>query len=179
MLAMLDLQKEASHIISSVQSETPYSARGSCIAVLASVFWRCYAPLETKLSQSTKDQTRSLNFLLASADSYAKSASLYGAASEDSSLISDKVDEYAINADTQLHKCYGMLVNELDRLGKNRVDRKAPAVSAIETFVKVSKVVLFKISTLTSCITRMFNSRRYLSGCFIYWETEVRKKGGY
>jgi len=143
MLAMLDLQKEASHIISSVQSETPYSAKGSCIAVLASVFWRCYAPLETKLSQSTKDQTRSLNFLLASADSYAKSASLYGAASEDSSLISDKVDEYAINADTQLHKCYGMLVNELDRLGKNRVDRKAPAVSAIETFVKVSKVVLF------------------------------------
>jgi hypothetical protein len=145
MLTMLDLKKEVSYIISSVQSETPYSARGSCIAVLASVLWRCYAPLETKLSQSTKDQTRSLNFLLASADSYAKSASLFSVASEDSSLISEKVGEYAIKADTQLHKCYEMLVNELERLEKNRVDRKAPIVSAIDIFAKVSKPSFFKV----------------------------------
>jgi hypothetical protein len=142
MLTLLDLQREASQIISSVQSETLYYAKGSCIAVLASVLWRCYAPLETKLSQSTKDQTRSLNFRLASADSCTKSAVLFGIASEDPSLTSDKLDEYAFNANTKLHTSYEMLLNELDRLEKNGVDRKAHTISAIEIFAKVSKVCL-------------------------------------
>ncbi|KAL3816332.1 hypothetical protein ACHAXA_011432, partial [Cyclostephanos tholiformis] len=138
MLTELDLQREASKIISSAQSGTSYSTKGQYIAVVASVLWRCYAPLETKLSQSTKDQARSLNFRLASADSCGKSALLYGVASEDSSLISDKLDEYAINADLQLQKCYEVLVNELSQLKMIRFDRKAPTILAIEMFAKAA-----------------------------------------
>ncbi|KAL3766413.1 hypothetical protein ACHAW5_008650 [Stephanodiscus triporus] len=138
MLTLIDLQREASQIISFAQSETQYYANGSCIALLASVLWRCCAQLETKLSQSTKDQTRSLNFRLASADSCTKSAALFGLASEDPSLTSDKLNEYAINACTNLHKSYEMLLNELDRLEKNGVDRKAPTVLAIEIFAKAA-----------------------------------------
>ena len=43
MLTLLDLQRETSKIMSSVQSGTPYSEKVSC----------CVAPLEIKLSQST------------------------------------------------------------------------------------------------------------------------------
>jgi hypothetical protein len=141
-IAELDLQREASKIISSAHTGTSYLAKGQGISVLASVLWRCYAPLEMKLSQSTKDQARSLNLRLASADTYAKSASLYGVASEDSSLVSDKLDEHATNADSQLHKCYEVLVNELSQLEKICVNRKNPTILAIEMFAKVGIVLL-------------------------------------
>jgi hypothetical protein len=142
-LAELDLQMEASKIISSAHSGTSYSAKGQGLSVLASVLRRCYAPLETKLSQSTKDQARRLNFRLASADCYAKSASLYGVASEDTFLTFDKLDEHATNADSQLRTCFEALVNELSQLEEEgRVKRKKPTILAIEMFAKVGEVHL-------------------------------------
>jgi hypothetical protein len=144
MLILLDLQRETTNIFS--QSETPYSAKGSWIALLATLLCRCFAALETKMSQCTKDQSRSLNFCLASADSCAKSASLYNVASEDKSLTTVDHDTYIINTDTQLHKSYEILLNELSRLEKNHVNRKTPIILAIEMFAKVSKSWISSIS---------------------------------
>jgi len=144
MLILLDLQRETTNIFS--QSETPYSAKGSWIALLATLLCRCVAALETKLSKCTKDQSRSLNFCLASADSCAKSASLYNVASEDKSLTTVDHDTYIINTDTQLHKSYEILLNELSRLEKNLVNRKTPIILAIEMFAKVSKSWILSIS---------------------------------
>ena len=141
MLILLDLQRETTNIFS--QSETPYSAKGSWIALLATLLCRCVAALETKLSKCTNDQSRSLNFRLASADSFAKSASLYNVASGDKSLTTVDRDGYIINTDTQLYKAYGILLNELSRLEKNLVNRKTPIILAIEMFAKVGKSWIF------------------------------------
>jgi hypothetical protein len=84
-----------------------------------------------------------LNLRLASADCYAKSASLYGVASEDSFSASDNLDEHATNADSQLRTCYEVLAIELSQLEEEgRVNRKNPTILAIEMFAKVGEVHL-------------------------------------
>jgi hypothetical protein len=146
MLILLDLQRETTNIVS--QSETPYSAKGSWIALLATILYRCVATLETNMSQSTKDQSRSLILRLSSADCYAKSASLYHVASEDKSLTTVDHNECTINADAQLHKSYEILAHELSRMEKNLVNRKSPVVLAIEMFAKVSKRWVIRFGTI-------------------------------
>ena len=148
MLMMLDLQREASKIISSTQldkDKPSKSAKGGLhIAHLAVVIGRCLAPLEAKLARSTKDQLRSLTFRLSSSDCYVKSASLFD---EASSMVSNEqgevgVEEYRIEADSHMSKSYDLLVKELGRLDKDNVDRKSPQVAAVEVFAKVSILVI-------------------------------------
>ena len=148
MLMMLDLQREASKIISSTQLEKDKPSKsgnkGLHIANLAVVIGRCLAPLEAKLARSTKDQSRSLTFRLSSADCYVKSASLFDVAS---SMLSNEqgevgVEEYRIEADSHLSKSYDILVKELGRLDKDNVDRKSPQVAAVEVFAKVTTRIL-------------------------------------
>ncbi|KAL7541613.1 hypothetical protein ACHAXR_011062 [Thalassiosira sp. AJA248-18] len=141
LLMLLDLQREASKIMTSSQSgHTPYSGKGSCIAVLALVLGRCLASLEAKLALATKEQSRSLNSRLSAADLRTKSAALLDVAVENS--VPDKVrDKYTVEADLQLRKSYEILLNELGRLEKDSVDRKASPVLAIENFAKTATFV--------------------------------------
>jgi len=136
LLQLLDLPREATNIISKDQTDNPYSGKGQFIALLASVIGQCIAPLGAKLSQSTKDQSKCLNFRLSCADSCVKSASLFGLASE-VSTPSDKHEEYTTRADTQLRSSYEILITEIGRIEKNNVNRKAPPVLVIEMFAKV------------------------------------------
>jgi hypothetical protein len=138
LLQMLDLHKEATIIISNDPTISGYDGKERCIATLASVIGNCFAPLDAKLSQSTKDTTKCLNFRLSNADFCVKSASLFGLASDVSTTNSDKREEYSVRADTQLRNSYDKLITELGRLEKKNVNRKAPPVLAIEMFAKVS-----------------------------------------
>ena len=134
---MLDLHKEATIIISNDPTNSGYDRKERYIATLASVIGNCFAPLDAKLSQTTKDTTKYLNFRLSNADFCVKSASLFGLASDVSTTNSDKREEYSVRADTQLRISYDILITELGRLEKKNVNRKAPPVLAIEMFAKV------------------------------------------
>jgi hypothetical protein len=174
MIILLDLQRETTNIVS--QSETPYSAKVSWIALLATILCRCVGALETNMSQSTKDQSRSLNLRLSSADCYAKSASLYHVASEDKSLTTVDHNEYITNADSQLHKSYETLAHELIRMEKNLVHRKSPIVLAIEMFAKVSKRWISSIWHNIIALVLYAHSyllRHFISGRHIHRKTKI------
>ncbi len=137
LLLMLDLQREATNIISTDRTDNSLSGKEKCIALLASVIGNCFAPLDAKLSLSTKDQTKCLNFCLSCADSCVKSASLFSVASDVSASMSDEYDEYSIQANTQLRKSFDMLMIEIGRMEGTNIDRKSPPLLVIETFAKV------------------------------------------
>jgi hypothetical protein len=134
LLLMIDLQREATNIISTDQTDNSHCGKEQCIALLASVIGNCFAPLDAKLSLSTNDQTKCLNFRLSCADSCVKSASLLGIASD---VSASKSDEYSIQANTQLRKSFDILMIEIGRMEGKNIDRRAPPILAIEMFAKV------------------------------------------
>jgi len=142
MIMMLNLQREATGLITATQQQSSLTRNESSINILASVLGQCLAPLEYKLSRLTKDQSRSLNFRLSYADCCAKSASLYDIAAAMQSGGDDEGKGYTNKAESQLSNAYDILVKELGRLDKESFDRKAPSIVAIEMFAKVSLKIL-------------------------------------